>query len=122
MSATGKARLVPDVSLAADPNTGALVVLQGKDEQIGGTSWSAPVWAGFCALINEARTKAGMPATGVPQPFALPLAGTSCFRDIVAGSNGGFKAVAGYDKVTGLGTPNVGELIKALTKQPAATG
>ena len=118
----GKARLVPDVSLAADPNTGALVVLQGKDEQIGGTSWSAPVWAGFCALINESRTKAGMPAMGFLNPSLYPLAGTPCFRDIVAGSNGGFKAVAGYDKVTGLGTPNVGELIKALTKQPAATG
>ncbi len=118
----GKARLVPDVSLAADPNTGALVVLQGKDEQIGGTSWSAPVWAGFCALINEARLKAGMPAMGFLNPSLYPLAGTPCFRDIVAGSNGGFTAVAGYDKVTGLGTPNVGELITALTKQPAAAG
>ena len=63
-----------------------------------------------------------MPAMGFLNPSLYPLAGTPCFRDIVAGSNGGFKAVAGYDKVTGLGTPNVGELIKALTKQPAATG
>jgi kumamolisin len=118
----GKARLVPDVSLAADPNTGALVVLQGKDEQIGGTSWSAPVWAGFCALLNEARAKAGLPAMGFLNPSLYPLAGTSCFRDIVAGTNGGFEAVAGYDKVTGLGTPNVGELITALTKQPVAVG
>jgi kumamolisin len=115
----GKARLVPDVSLAADPNTGALVVLQGQDQQIGGTSWSAPVWAGFCALINEARTKAGLPAMGFLNPSLYSLAGTPCFRDITAGTNGGFDASVGYDKVTGLGTPNVGRLIKALTKEPA---
>ena len=91
-------RLVPDVSLAADPNTGALVVLHGQDEQIGGTSWSAPVWAGFCALINESRTKAGKPALGFLNPSLYPLAGTSAFRDIIVGSNGAFTAVAGYDR------------------------
>ena len=53
----GNERLVPDVALAADPNTGACVILHGQRQQIGGTSWSTPCWAGFCALINEARGK-----------------------------------------------------------------
>src|SRR5262249_39001792 len=58
---SGRKRLVPDVSLAADPDKGAFLVFQGNPVQIGGTSWSAPVWAGFCALINEARAKASKP-------------------------------------------------------------
>jgi kumamolisin len=110
----GNQRLVPDVSLAADPQEGALLVLHGKRLQIGGTSWSAPVWAGFCALMNEARQKAGKPALPFLNPLLYPLMGTSCFRDVTAGSNGTYNAGAGYDLVTGLGVPNVKALIAAL--------
>lgn len=111
----GKQRLVPDVSLAADPNLGAFLILHGKVLQIGGTSWSAPVWAGFCALINEARSKAGKPPLPFLNPLIYPLIGTAAFRDITTGNNGAFHATTGYDMVTGLGVPNVKELIRALT-------
>ena len=111
----GTERLVPDVSATADPNEGAFLIFQGRVVQIGGTSWSAPVWAGFCALINEARTKAGMQPLPFLNPLIYPLAGTACFRDIRQGSNGAFQAGSGYDLVTGLGVPNVKELIRALT-------
>jgi kumamolisin len=111
----GTKRLVPDVSLAADPNTGAVVVLHGKEMQIGGTSWSAPVWAGFCALINDARRRAKKAPLGYLNPQLYPLAGTHCFRDVTTGTNGAFKASAGYDEVTGIGVPNVAQLIAALT-------
>jgi len=110
----GKQRLVPDVSLVADPNTGAFLVLNGKVVQIGGTSWSAPVWAAFCALLNEARTKAGKPPLGFLCPLLYPLMKTACFRDIKAGNNGDYTAAAGYDLVTGIGVPNVKELVAAL--------
>jgi kumamolisin len=112
----GNERLVPDVSLAADPNTGAFLVLHGQVVQIGGTSWSAPVWAGFCALINEARAAANQPFLPFLNPLIYPLMGSSSFRDIQAGNNGGFVASAGYDMVTGIGVPNVKELIGALTQ------
>jgi kumamolisin len=105
---------VPDVSLAADPNTGALLVFQGQAIQIGGTSWSAPVWAGFCALLNEARAKAGQPSLGFLNPLIYPLKGKASFRDINSGSNGAFSATNGYDLVTGLGVPNVKTLIATL--------
>jgi kumamolisin len=111
----GTARLVPDVSLAADPNEGALVILNGKVQQIGGTSWSAPVWAGICALLNEARLKAGKPALPFLNPLIYPLIGSGSFRDITVGNNGAFDAGPGYDLVTGLGVPNVAALVKALT-------
>jgi kumamolisin len=113
--AAGTQRMVPDVSLVADPNTGALVVLNGHGAQIGGTSLSAPVWAGFCALINEARANAGKPFLSFLNPLIYPLIGTACFRDITSGSNGAYSAAAGYDRVTGIGVPNLATLIAALT-------
>ena len=58
-----------DVAAAADPNTGALVILNQQGQQIGGTSWAAPTWAAIVALINQARTKAGKGAL----PFLNPL-------------------------------------------------
>ena len=116
-------RFVPDVSLAADPNTGAFLVLNDHPLGIGGTSWSAPVWAGICALINEARHKKGMTSLPFLNPLIYPLLGTSCFRDITSGNNGGLNAQAGYDEVTGLGTPNVRALLAKLSaggQQPTA--
>jgi kumamolisin len=111
----GGERLVPDVSLAADPNTGAFLVLNGRPLGIGGTSWSAPVWAGFCALMNEAREKAGKAFLPFLNPLIYPLIGTDSFRDITAGTNGDFTAGPGYDLITGIGVPNIGQLTKALT-------
>jgi kumamolisin len=110
----GDKRLVPDVSLTADPNNGAFLVLHGKVVQYGGTSWSAPVWAGFCALMNEARASAHKPLLPFLNPLIYPLMGTPCFRDIQGGSNGAFEAGPSYDMVTGIGVPNVQELIQAL--------
>ena len=117
---SGNNRSVPDVAAAADPNTGAFLVLHGKPLQIGGTSWAAPMWAAFCALINEARHNKGLPSLPYLNPLIYPLNGTSAFRDIVTGNNGGFSAGPGYDRVTGLGAPNVSALLAALTKAPTA--
>jgi kumamolisin len=110
----GTMRLVPDVSLTADPSDGATLVLNGKSIMIGGTSWAAPVWAGFCALINEDRANAGKPFLSFLNPLIYPLRGTAAFRDITAGTNGAYAAAAGYDMVTGLGVPNLAALITAL--------
>jgi kumamolisin len=110
----GTKRLVPDVCAAADPNTGAFLVFHGHGIGIGGTSWSAPVWAGICALINEARKNAGKPMLPFLNPLLYPLLGTPAFRDITAGSNGAFHGTPGYDQVTGIGSPNVKELVQRL--------
>ena len=111
----GTKRCVPDVGMVADPNTGAFLVLNGQTTGIGGTSWSAPVWAGICALINEARLNAGLSTLPFLNPLIYPLLGTASFRDVTSGSNGQFTAGAGYDRVTGIGVPDVAQLIAALT-------
>jgi len=109
----GTERLVPDVSSVADPGTGALIIFQNKVEQIGGTSWSAPTWAAFCALMNEARTKAGKQPLPFLNPLIYPVMSSGSFRDITKGSNGAFNAGIGYDLVTGIGVPD----LKVLTEE-----
>ena len=95
----------------------------------GGTSFSAPVVAGIAALLNQ---MSGTGRLGNLNPLLYPLAAVkpSVFHDIVAGSNRqsctagsdncdsdgteGYDAGQGYDPVTGLGTPDVGQLAAAL--------
>ena len=113
--AAGTKRLVPDVAAAADPDTGAYVYLQGSEQQFGGTSWATPMWAGFCAIINEARAHNGLPPLGLLNPEIYPLLGSTGFRDITTGNNGSYSAGRGYDEVTGLGTPIMSALLPALT-------
>jgi kumamolisin len=111
----GTRRCVPDVSIVADPNTGAFLVLHGQPVGYGGTSWSAPVWAAICALINEARQNVSLPALPFLNPMIYPLLGSPCFRDVQSGSNGQYTAGPGYDRVTGVGVPNIAQLIAALS-------
>ena len=115
---SGSTRLVPDVASAADPLTGALVVLNGQQMQFGGTSWSSPMWAGFCALINQARANADLPPVGLLGPKLYPLIRTKAYRDIVAGDNGAYPAGVGYDLCTGVGVPDLKTLLRPLTGGP----
>lgn len=116
--AAGSTRLVPDVAAGADPNTGALVVLNGQPHQIGGTSWAAPTWAAIVALINQARVKAGKKALPFLNPLIYPLNQSTSFRDVTGGSNGAYHSAPGHDLVTGIGSPNVRNLVKALLERP----
>ena len=109
----GTTRCVPDVATPADPNKGGYVELNGSLVSFGGTSWSSPTWAGFCALINQARANVGLPPVGLLGPKIYPLIGTANFQDITAGSNG-YSAGVGYDLVTGIGSPNMQNLLPTL--------
>lgn len=114
----GSTRLVPDVSAVADPNTGYFLILNGNVIQIGGTSASAPVWAGFSALINQGRANANRGPLGILGPRVYPLIGNPGFRDITSGSNGAFQAIGNYDLVTGIGVPVMSNLAPTLINQP----
>jgi|GEM_PF-850530 len=119
----GSYRCVPDVALTADPNTGAYVYLNGGVYQYGGTSWSTPMWAGLCAMVNEARANLGKAPLGLINPSIYPLVGSSNFTDITSGSNstpyssGLYATNTGYDNVTGLGVPNMSALVTTLSAQ-----
>ncbi|HVU35372.1 MAG TPA: protease pro-enzyme activation domain-containing protein [Opitutaceae bacterium] len=110
----GTMRLVPDVAAAGDPATPAYIVYKSRGTSVGGTSWSSPIWAAWCALINQARANAGKQPLGALNPRLYPLAGTAAFHDITSGGNSIYRADVGYDLVTGLGTPNVAALLQAM--------
>ena len=122
---SGNGRLVPDIALDADPNTGVFLVLDGELWQFGGTSLSAPVWAGICARINQLRYNRGNASLGLLGPKIYPLLGTSSSRDITSGTNGFYDAGSGFDLCTGIGVPDVENLILALhgsIQQPSGSG
>jgi subtilase family serine protease len=90
----------------------------------GGTSFAAPLWAAFTALVNQQAASNGRAPVGFLNPGLYALAsGTNylnLFHDITSGNNtwrgspGEFYATAGYDLCTGLGTMNGTNLINAL--------
>lgn len=118
----GSVRLVPDVAAIANPEAGVELIYGLEEGMYGGTSLSTPVWAGICALIDQARASASMNPVGSLPPLLYPLGGTSAFWDIHAGSNGKYSAQGGYDECTGLGVPNVAVLLQDLTGGGAAAG
>ena len=110
-SLSGRFRQIPDISLDADPSTGIAVLLNGGYVVYGGTSFVAPLMAGFLATINVST-------------FINPLlysAPRTCFNDIVSGSNGTYSAKVGYDDCTGLGSINGTTLSQWLVPTPTQT-
>ena len=113
-------RMVPDVAAPGDPNNGCMIVLNGVQTKIGGTSWGAPTWAGFATLINQARAANGSPTLGLLGPKIYPLIGSACFSDITVGNNApnnsttNYTAGIGYDMCTGIGRPIFPALLNEL--------
>ena len=97
----GNGRGVPDVAGDAAPETGYSIEVDGQTEVVGGTSAVAPLWAGLIALLNQKLVK----PVGFLNPQIYPLLGSAAFRDIIQGTNGTYKAAAGWDACTGLGSP-----------------
>jgi kumamolisin len=118
----GAGRGVPDVAGNADPVTGYLVVVDGKQQAIGGTSAVAPLWAGLIARLAQATGKRfGLLQTAL---YAGAAAGAAApgFNDIVEGNNGAYKAGPGWDACAGLGSPNGAELLNLLSGTTPTTG
>jgi pseudomonalisin len=110
-------RAIPDISMDADPNTGAVVYVNGQSEVIGGTSLSSPLAAGAWARLQTSygnvlgfagpRLYAGYPAFGTaPTGVTQKVDG---FNDILVGTDGLYTAVPDYDFTTGLGSLDLGQ-------------
>ena len=103
-------RAFPDVSAVGDH---ILAAQLGSFRVGGGTSASAPIFASILTRINGERAATGKRSLGFVNPVLYQNA--AAFNDVVNGTNPGcgtvgFKAAAGWDPVTGLGTPDYGKL------------
>jgi subtilase family serine protease len=126
----GAYRAVPDVAADASPHTAmAVVTATGGGKYTitgsGGTSASAPMWAGLVALADQyARRQLGFVNA------ALYRIGHSrlyhkALHDVTAGNNtvrfppktiSGYHAAPGWDPVTGWGSPNASVLVPLLAR------
>ncbi|HEY6538880.1 MAG TPA: S53 family peptidase [Candidatus Dormibacteraeota bacterium] len=106
-----KGRGVPDVAGNADPETGYQVLVDGQRSVFGGTSAVAPLWA---ALLVRCGQGLGH-SPGYLNPLLYQsLAAEGVTRDITKGSNGSYRAAAGWDPCTGWGSPKGGRLLAGL--------
>jgi kumamolisin len=115
--ATQPKRLTPDV--AADAEAGMAIFVTDLGWVLsGGTSASAPIWAGATALINGYLKSRGLPAVGAFTPTLYALAANKQpfppFHDIVVGGNLVDYASPGWDSSTGLGSPDVYNLARDI--------
>ncbi len=117
-------RVVNDVAILADPNTGPAIYDQGAWGVYGGTSVSAPLIAAVYGLAP--------PAEPSDYPVSYAYANPGALFDITQGTNGQCSgsllcnAGLGYDGPSGLGTPNgvaaFGPVDSLPTVTPAVTG
>jgi subtilase family serine protease len=127
---TGARRGVPDVSADASGHTGmALAISEGGGKTYlrnsGGTSATAPLWAGLIALANQYTGR----HLGFVNPALYRIARSGsyhrAFHDITTGNNTvrfpprtfpGYRAEPGWDPVTGLGSPDAQVLIPLIAR------
>jgi kumamolisin len=90
----------------------------------GGTSFAAPMWAGYLALANQ-QAAANGDTIGYINPIIYPAALTSSygtyFHDITSGSCGTYSGITGFDLCTGWGSPNTTGIINLLAGSTTPT-
>lgn len=149
---SGSYRLLPDIALQSSIESPGFIICSddpalinaqgqtsscasgvegsnGKYTIAGGTSFAAPVFAGFVAILNQVKRSTGQ---GNINPILYSLASnptsySSVFHDITSGTNAcvagvgncaapgesGYGATPGYDEATGLGSIDFGHLVTA---------
>jgi subtilase family serine protease len=133
-------RGVPDVAFQASARTGPLVYLSEPATTssgtgcgganpcsigwyvVGGTSCSAPQWAGLIAIADQmAGSDLGYINPALYAIAADPTKYANDFFDVTTGNNQttsipGYSASPGWDAVTGLGSPNAMNLLPDLAQ------
>jgi subtilase family serine protease len=112
-------RNVPDVAANAEPDM-FVCASGGCAGGWGGTSFSAPIWAGIIALANQQASEFGEPVVGFINPALYGMARKFpypfMFHDETSGVSGRYRCMKFYDLVTGLGSPQAETVVDALTE------
>jgi kumamolisin len=128
--ADGK-RDIPDISMIAS-SPGVFIATDSSGTAIiqccwGGTSLAAPLWAGYSRAV---ASKAGVTRLGLMNStiYSLANAGaaTNGLIDVTGGNNTfngvtGYSAGAGFDLLTGWGSPNMATFASAYVGGPLPT-
>lgn len=106
-------RAYPDVSAFA---TNFIIIDDGSEVPVDGTSCSSPTFAGIVASLNDVRLNKGQKTLGFLNPLLYQTLKGQGFIDITEGENGGFAckgfdAEKGWDPASGWGSPNFGQLM-----------
>ncbi len=137
-----KFRDVPDVSLTASGAHDGYLIYSGGLMSVGGTSASSPAFAGIVTILNQYLVSKGIlakPGLGNINPnlYSLAQSTPAAFHDITSGDNiapctvgstgcttgsFGYKAGAGYDLVTGLGSVDAYNLVTMWNGAPTGVG
>ncbi|MHB1209551.1 MAG: protease pro-enzyme activation domain-containing protein [Acidimicrobiales bacterium] len=128
ITAANTMRMVPDLSLMADPNTGFIEYFTGASngvcqgsctgwQSIGGTSIGSPQLSAIVAVAAQVCSTSRLGFIN-PTLYAMASAGTG-FVDVTTGNNNvynvaGYNAGVGYDMASGLGSPNGSAFINGL--------
>lgn len=110
----GAGRNVPDIAFDANPYFGFAERWHALWVGAGGTSLGSPLWTGLEAQIDQyIGARIGWVN---PELYAIEQSSSyrTTFHDIEKGNNGGFRALRGYDLVTGIGSPIGWPLAQAL--------
>jgi subtilase family serine protease len=124
----GPYRAVPDVAADASPHTGMAVVTTSRAGKYtisgsGGTSASAPLWAGLVALADQYAGRHIGFVNAALYRIGHGHLYHKAFHDVTAGNNtvrfppktiSGYHAAGGWDAVTGWGSPNATALVPLL--------
>lgn len=105
-------RVGPDLAFDAASSSGALIIVNGSTEQVGGTSLASPLFVGAFARIESAAGNAiGFPASKFYAAFPSQ---PGLLHDVTSGNNGyqnhGYAAASGFDQATGFGSFDIGKL------------
>jgi len=121
-----KGRAYPDVATFGH---NCATSVDGAFMGVDGTSCSSPLMAGIVANLNSYQKSRGKPTLGFINPLLYKMYGENSrtFNDITVGysyctevmccsTDFGYIAAKGWDPVSGLGSPNVEEMRKYLSK------
>ena len=128
----GSTRGVPDVAANADPTAGMALTISDANHgdgyaitEAGGTSVATPLWAGIVALADQDAGR----SLGLINPVLYRIGRSAsyhqAFHDVVTGTNTvtlagrtvtGYRAAAGWDPVTGWGSPNAQAVIPIIAR------
>ena len=105
-------RAYPDVSAFS---VDFVIIDDGGETGVDGTSCAAPTFAGIVSSLNDVRLNKGLKTLGFMNPLLYQTLKGQGFNDVTEGSNGnfaceGFKAASGWDPASGWGSPNFGLL------------